>query len=147
MARTNPLIDKISLSAPGTLAPDASAEVSATGSTSGANLTFPLAYPASVTWSGDRALAVAESAADAKKAARRHGVVAVLDVSTHTLTGVRPGQATLTVTSGGQTASPRSPWPSRPDESSSVGLMRATGRPPSPRAAGPPFPHTRSRQV
>ncbi|MFI9574627.1 phosphodiester glycosidase family protein [Microbispora rosea] len=104
-ARTNPLIDAISLTAPGTLAPGASAEVSATGGNSAANLTFPLAYPASVTWSGDRALAVTESAADAEKAARRHDVVAVLDLSTHTLTGVRPGQATLTVTSGGQTAS------------------------------------------
>lgn len=105
VARTNPLIDAISLSAPATLAAGATAEVSATGTTTGSDLALPLKYPASVTWSGDESLAVVESADEVKKASRPHGVVAVLDVSTATLTAVRPGSVTVTVASGGRTAS------------------------------------------
>ncbi|WP_248959064.1 phosphodiester glycosidase family protein [Sphaerisporangium perillae] len=104
-ARVNPLFDKLSLSAPGALTVGASEEVSATGTTTAFGLTFPLRYPASVTWSGDRALAVAESPREAKDAARRHGVVAVLDLSAGRLTAVRPGQATLTVSSGDRSTS------------------------------------------
>ncbi|GGL12423.1 hypothetical protein Sme01_69430 [Sphaerisporangium melleum] len=104
-ARVNPLLDTITLTAPGTLAAGASAQVSATGGTTAFGLTFPLRYPASVTWSGDRALAVAADAAAAKAAARGHGVVAVLDLSSGRLTAVRPGRATLTVTAGDRAAS------------------------------------------
>ncbi|GAA1298949.1 hypothetical protein Psi02_70020 [Planotetraspora silvatica] len=104
-ARVNPLIDKVSLAVPGMLAAGASAEVSATGTNTAFGLTFPLRYPASVTWSGDRALAVVESAGQVKAAARRHGVVAVLDLSSGGLTAVRPGQAMITVSSGDQSAS------------------------------------------
>ncbi|GII57426.1 hypothetical protein Pth03_58150 [Planotetraspora thailandica] len=104
-ARVNPLFDKVSLAAPGSLAAGATAEVSATGTTTGFGLTFPLRYPASVTWSGDRGLAVVASAAQVAAAGRRHGVAAVLDLSTGRLTAVRQGQATITVSSGDQSAS------------------------------------------
>ncbi|WP_424533932.1 phosphodiester glycosidase family protein [Sphaerisporangium viridialbum] len=104
-ARVNPLFDKLSLSAPGTLAVGGAEAVSATETTTAFGLTFPLRYPASVTFRGDRALAVAATAGEAKAASRRHGVVAVLDLAAGTLTGVRPGQATLTVSSGDRSAS------------------------------------------
>ncbi|MET8155695.1 phosphodiester glycosidase family protein [Sphaerisporangium sp. NPDC005289] len=104
-ARVNPLFDELTLTAPGTLTAGASAEVSATGTTTGFGLTFPLRYPASVTWSGDRALAVAGSAEDARDAARDHRVVAVLDLSSGRLTAVRAGRATLTVASADRSAS------------------------------------------
>ncbi|GAA3805170.1 phosphodiester glycosidase family protein [Sphaerisporangium flaviroseum] len=104
-ARVNPLFDKLSLSVPGTLAVGQRAEVSATGTTTAFGLTFPLRYPAGVTWSGDRALAVAGSPEEVASASRRRGVVAVLDLTDGTLIGVRPGQATLTVSSGDRSAS------------------------------------------
>jgi hypothetical protein len=104
-ARVNPLFDKLSLSVPGTLAVGRTAEVSATGTTTGFGLTFPLRHPASVTWSGDRGLAVVASAEEVRAASRRHGVVAVLDLADGTLTAVRPGQAALGVSSGDQSAS------------------------------------------
>jgi hypothetical protein len=104
-ARVNPLFDKLSLTAPGTLAVGRTAQVSATGTTTGFGLTFPLRYPASVTWSGDSALAVVGSAEEVQQASRRHDVVAVLDVSTGTLTAVRRGQATLSVSSGDRSES------------------------------------------
>ncbi len=104
-ARVNPLFDKLSLSVPGTLAVGGAEAVSATGTTTAFGLTFPLRYPASVTFRGDRALAVVATAGEAKAASRRHGVVAVLDLAAGTLTGVRPGQATLTVSSGDRSAS------------------------------------------
>ncbi|MFD0691799.1 phosphodiester glycosidase family protein [Actinomadura fibrosa] len=105
VARSNPVIDRITPSVPATLAVGASASVSATGTSSGFGLTFPLRYPASVTWTGGRGLAIATSAAQARKLALVPGVIAVLDVSTGHLTAVRPGSTSLTVTSGSQSAS------------------------------------------
>jgi len=99
-----PLIDTITLTAPATLATGASSAVSATGTTTGFGLTFPLAYPASVQWAGANGLAVVSGADAVRRAERERGTVAVLDLSTMRLTGVRKGSAKLTVASGVRTA-------------------------------------------
>ncbi|SHM95128.1 3',5'-cyclic AMP phosphodiesterase CpdA [Actinacidiphila paucisporea] len=104
-AESRPLIDGIDLSAPGQLAPGASAPVVATGLTSEFGLRFPLRFPASVTWSGSRGLAVAASSSEARSARREPATLAVLDLTTATLAAVRSGHVTLTVTAGGLSAS------------------------------------------
>jgi predicted phosphodiesterase len=104
-AESRPVIDGIELTAPGHVTAGSSAEVSATGVTSGFGLKFPLRYPASVTWSGGPGLAVAASSRAARAARQRPGVIAVLNLTDGTLTAVRPGTVTVTVASGGQTKS------------------------------------------
>jgi hypothetical protein len=104
-AESRPVIDGIELTAPARLTAGTSAQVSATGVTSGFGLKFPLRHPASVTWSGSPGLAVAESRQAARAARQRPGVVAVLDLADGTLTAVRPGTVTVTVASGDQTKS------------------------------------------
>jgi predicted phosphodiesterase len=103
-AESIPLIDEITVSAPRKLAVGASADVSADGITSEFGLTFPLRFPASVTWSGSAGLVVASSAAEVKDAKRRKDTLAVLDLTSGTLTAVRSGTVTVTVASGGLTA-------------------------------------------
>ncbi len=97
-AESRPVIDGIELSAPARLAVGGSAPLGATGVTSEFGLRFPLRFPASVTWSGDRGLLVGPG---------RPGphTVAVLDLTTNTLTAVRTGTVTVSVSSGGLTAS------------------------------------------
>ncbi|CAG6397709.1 phosphodiester glycosidase family protein [Streptomyces cocklensis] len=104
-AESRPLIDRIDLTAPGSLAVGASGTVEATGVTSEFGLRFPLRFPASVTWSGSRGLTVAATAAAASAARRHPSTLAVLDLSTATLTAVRPGRVTVTVATGGLTSS------------------------------------------
>ncbi|MFF4837483.1 phosphodiester glycosidase family protein [Streptomyces sp. NPDC001315] len=104
-AQSRPLIDAIELSAPAQLTTGTSTAVSATGITSEYGLRFPLRYPASVTWTGSPGLVVADSATEARKATRARRTLAVLDLTTHTLTAVRPGTVTLTVTAADQTDS------------------------------------------
>ncbi|MDX6353136.1 MAG: hypothetical protein QOF98_39, partial [Streptomyces sp.] len=108
-AESRPLIDGIELSAPGQLAVGASAVLAATGITSEFGLRFPLRFPASVTWSGSSGLVVANSASDSaaeiKAAKRSSRTLAVLDLAATTLTAVRAGTLTVTVASGGLTAS------------------------------------------
>jgi hypothetical protein len=104
-AESRPVIDGIELSAPDRLTVGASAAVSATGVTSGFGLRFPLRFPASVTWSGGPGLVVARSAIDAGVAQLHPSTLAVLDLAAGTLTAVRSGTVTLTVASGGQSAS------------------------------------------
>ncbi|TDW65640.1 phosphodiester glycosidase family protein [Kribbella pratensis] len=57
----------------------------------------PLRYPMSVHWSGSSGLAIG-SGSDAIKKARNAGKVAVLDPATRTLTALRPGTITVSVT-------------------------------------------------
>ncbi|MGI5227749.1 phosphodiester glycosidase family protein [Actinoallomurus sp. CA-142502] len=104
-AESRPVIDGIQLTAPARLTAGTSGPVSANGVTSGFGLTFPLRYPASVTWSGGDGLVVAASKREVEAARRRRGTVAVLDLADGTLTAVRPGAVTVTVASGGQTKS------------------------------------------
>jgi exopolysaccharide biosynthesis protein/predicted phosphodiesterase len=103
-AESRPLIDGIELSAPAQLAVGASAAVGATGITSEFGLRFPLRFPATVVWAGGPGLVVATSASEAASARRLSDTRAVLDLSAGTLSAVRPGEVTLTVTSGGLTA-------------------------------------------
>ncbi|WP_345620844.1 phosphodiester glycosidase family protein [Streptomyces ziwulingensis] len=103
-AESTPLIDAVELTAPGELATGGSFAVAATGITSEYGLRFPLRHPATVVWSGSGGLVIAESAAEAERAARIRRTLAVLDLTTHTLTAVRPGTVTLTVASGGRSA-------------------------------------------
>ncbi|MGW1008303.1 metallophosphoesterase family protein [Streptomyces sp. NPDC002520] len=105
LAESRPLIDGIELAAPAQLAAGASQTVAATGVTSEFGLRFLLRFPASVTWAGSGGLVVARSADEAKKAARGQHTRAVLDLSSHTLTAIRTGQVTLTVTAGDQSDS------------------------------------------
>jgi hypothetical protein len=104
-AESRPLIDAIELTAPDRVAVGASAAVSATGVTSEFGLRFPLRYPASVTWGGGSGLVVAGSASEVKAAGRRAKTLAVLDLTSATLTAVRSGTVTVTVAAGGLTAS------------------------------------------
>lgn len=104
-AESRPLIDGIELSAPDRLAVGASATPAATGITSEFGLRFPLRFPASVTWSGGPGLVVVASAAEARAARRDERTLAVLDLTSTTLTAVRAGTVTLTVASGGLTSS------------------------------------------
>jgi hypothetical protein len=103
-AESRPLIDGIELAAPGRVAVGSSAVLAATGVTSEFGLRFPLRFPASVTWGGGRGVVVAGSAAEVKAAGRRPGTLAVLDVASATLLAVRRGTVTVTVSSGGLTA-------------------------------------------
>ncbi|MBM9440849.1 phosphodiester glycosidase family protein [Actinacidiphila bryophytorum] len=103
-AESRPLIDGIDLNAPDHLAVGTSVTVEATGITSEFGLRFPLRFPASVTWSGTHGLTVADSAAAARTARRHPSTLAVLDLTTSTLTALHPGTVTLTVTTGGLTA-------------------------------------------
>ncbi|MFI0895511.1 phosphodiester glycosidase family protein [Streptomyces sp. NPDC020983] len=105
VAESRPLIDGIELTAPAQLARGASADVNATGVTSEFGLRFPLRFPASVTWSGSRGLAVARTSAEAAAARRSPGTLAVLDLAAGTLTAVGRGEVTLTVAAGGLTSS------------------------------------------
>ena len=57
----------------------------------------PLRYPMSVHWSGSSNLVIG-SGKDAIDVARRHGKVAVLDPETRTLTALRTGSVTVSVT-------------------------------------------------
>ncbi|GAA5190932.1 phosphodiester glycosidase family protein [Rugosimonospora acidiphila] len=107
VAESKPVIDGIQLSAPDQLAVGASATVAATGITSEFGLQFPLRFPASVVWSGSTGLEIAQTTSDVKAAKKKAKTVAVLDLSgdTATLTTVKSGTVTLTVASGGLTAS------------------------------------------
>ncbi|HEY3478782.1 MAG TPA: metallophosphoesterase, partial [Streptomyces sp.] len=104
-AESRPLIDGIDLAAPARLAVGASAELNATGITSEFGLRFPLRFPASVTWGGSSGLVVATSPSAVRAARRSPHALAVLDVVAGTLTALRPGTVTLTVSAGGLTAS------------------------------------------
>lgn len=104
-AESRPLIDGIDLTAPSHLPVGSATTLAATGITSEFGLRFPLRFPATVTWSGDPALAVVTSDADAASARRKPRTLATLDLPTTTLTAVRPGTVTVTVTSGGLTKS------------------------------------------
>lgn len=57
----------------------------------------PLRYPMSVGWGGSSTLAIGSGKAAADEA-RRHGKVAILDPRTGTLTGLRRGSVTVSVT-------------------------------------------------
>jgi predicted phosphodiesterase len=103
-ARVNPVIDTIALSAPAQLTTGKPTPVSATATTAGVGLTFPLRYPASVTWTGDKGLATVNSAAEVTAATHRKDVTAVLNLADNTLTGVHPGKITLTVSSADRSA-------------------------------------------
>jgi predicted phosphodiesterase len=94
-AESRPVIDAIELTAPATLATGASATVTATGVTSEFGLKFPLRYPASVVCTG-KGVTIGKKEKD---------TLAVLDPETGKLTAVRPGTVTVTVASGGVTAS------------------------------------------
>ncbi|MFE7979440.1 phosphodiester glycosidase family protein [Streptomyces shenzhenensis] len=104
-AESRPLIDTITLSAPGQVEVGSRAAVSATAGTSEFGLTFPLRFPASVTWGGGAGLVVARSASEVRAAGRDPRTRAVLDPTSGTLIAVRPGTVTITVTSGGLTDS------------------------------------------
>lgn len=104
-AETRPLIDGITLTAPAQVRVGSTVSVSATGATSEFGLTFPLRYPASVTWGGGPGLVVAGSASQIQKAKRSPHTQAVLDLTSARLIAVRSGTVTITVTSGGLTDS------------------------------------------
>ncbi|MFI0944252.1 phosphodiester glycosidase family protein [Streptomyces sp. NPDC021020] len=57
----------------------------------------PLAYPMTIDWGGSPSLAIG-SGKKAVDDARHHGKTAILDPATHTLTALRPGTVTVTVT-------------------------------------------------
>jgi exopolysaccharide biosynthesis protein len=64
---------------------------------SGGTRVVPLAYPMSVGWGGSANLAIGSGPA-ALDAARRAGKAAILDPATRTLTALRPGTVTVSVT-------------------------------------------------
>jgi hypothetical protein len=91
----------IALETPETLETGASAQLSGSivqpnGVAPGSRV-VPLRYPMSVHWSGSRNLAIG-TGERAVESARRAGKVAVLDPETRTLTALRRGEVTVTVT-------------------------------------------------
>ena len=100
-AEVNPVIDKITLTAPGSVGVGKSAAVSATGSTTGFGLIFPLRFPASVVWSGSKGLEIATSSDQVPALKREHQTLAVLDLQAGKLIAVRRGSVTVTATAGG----------------------------------------------
>jgi len=99
-AEVNPVIDQIALVAPASVAVGKSAAVSATGSTTGFGLTFPLRFPASVVWSGSKGLAVTTSSDQVARLRREPGTLAALDLEAGQLIAVHRGSV-VTVASGG----------------------------------------------
>ncbi|MBO0811197.1 MAG: hypothetical protein J2P23_04035 [Microlunatus sp.] len=97
------VIDKITLSAPVSIMVGRSADVSATGGTTGFGLMFPLRFPASVVWSGSTGLVIAETAAAVAQAMAAPKTLAVLDLRVSRITAVRPGKVDLRISSGGLT--------------------------------------------
>nr|WP_245240860.1 phosphodiester glycosidase family protein [Streptomyces spiramenti] len=99
--RTRPHVDGLVLAAPARLSVGDSAPVTATVEQAlggeGARQ-VPAAWPVSADWSGSAALHVGDPA----DAARRH--LAVLDPGTGTLTALRSGRVTVTVSVDGETA-------------------------------------------
>lgn len=91
----------VTLTTPETLAVGASAQLSGSvvqpnGVAPGSRV-VPLRYPMSVHWSGSRGLAIG-TGERAIETARRAGKVAVLDPETRTLTALRRGEVTVSVT-------------------------------------------------
>jgi exopolysaccharide biosynthesis protein/predicted phosphodiesterase len=104
-ADIRPVLTRVELHAPATLAAGASAQVYANAIDAGQNnRVVPMRYPMSVTWSGDETLAVVEDDKALAAARRRPKLVAVLDVRSGTLTGIRNGTVRLTVQAGAMTA-------------------------------------------
>ncbi|WBB67680.1 phosphodiester glycosidase family protein [Micromonospora sp. WMMD812] len=91
----------ITLNAPEALEVDKTAQLSGSivqpqGVSTGSRV-VPLRYPMSVHWSGSSSLAIG-TGAEAVAGARRAGKVAILDPQTRTLTALRRGSVTVTVT-------------------------------------------------
>jgi predicted phosphodiesterase len=104
-ADVRPLLTRVELHAPATLAVGATAPVSANAIDEGqANRVVPMRYPMSVTWSGDRSLAVVGDELALALARRRPGVVAVLDLRSGTLIAIRAGTVRLSVQAGALSA-------------------------------------------
>ncbi|MFF5172813.1 phosphodiester glycosidase family protein [Micromonospora sp. NPDC000089] len=100
-ADVRPVLSRVELSVPDSVAVNASAPVSARAVDDGQNgRVIPLRYPMSVTWGGDPALAVVADDRELAAARRRPGLRAVLDLRTSVLTGLAPGRVTLTVRAG-----------------------------------------------
>ncbi|MEV4758686.1 phosphodiester glycosidase family protein [Micromonospora sp. NPDC049559] len=100
-ADVRPVLTRVELHAPATLTVGGSEPVYADAIDAGQNNRIvPMRYPMSVTWSGDRTLAVVEDDRALAEARRQRRVVAVLDLRTGRLTGIRPGTGTLTVQAG-----------------------------------------------
>ncbi|MGA4988353.1 phosphodiester glycosidase family protein [Nonomuraea bangladeshensis] len=94
-AQVQPHVDELVLTAPGSVAVGAPAQVSAV--VKQGTRTVPAAYPASASWSGSPNLHVGA------RGAAKPWHVAVLDPATGTLTALRKGQVTVAVTVNGVT--------------------------------------------
>ena len=100
-ADVRPVLTRVELSAPPTVAVGASAQVTANAIDEGqANRVVPMRYPMSVTWSGDRGVAVVDDDQALALARRRPGVLAVLDLRSGALIGLRRGTVRLKLRAG-----------------------------------------------
>ncbi|WP_264554719.1 phosphodiester glycosidase family protein [Halocatena marina] len=102
----HPLFDSVALTAPDTLAVGDEANIKAIGTQPGGR-TIPLAYPATVRWSGSENVYVLTENRKQSNS-RKHDsdrYDAVFDPALRTLRAVRPGTVTLRVTANGETAS------------------------------------------
>lgn len=99
-ADVRPLLSRVELDAPAELTVGDSVAVSAYAVDDGqGGRVVPLRYPMSVTWSGT-GLSVVDNDRALGRARRDRGVMAVLDLRTMSLTGLRPGSFALTVQAG-----------------------------------------------
>ncbi|WP_258038588.1 phosphodiester glycosidase family protein [Streptomyces sp. SM12] len=100
--QTRPHVDGLTLDAPGSLAVGRSAPARASVrqalADDGAEIQVPATYPVSADWAGSAALHIGDPAG----ANRRH--VAAFDPATGTLTALRQGKISLTVTVNGESA-------------------------------------------
>jgi len=103
-ADVKPLLSRVELTAPDELAAQTSTTVGAVAIDEGqGGRIVPLRYPASVSWSG-AGLAVVADERQLAAARRDRKQLAVLDLRTLTLTGLRPGTVELVVRTGSLTA-------------------------------------------
>ncbi|WP_157756621.1 phosphodiester glycosidase family protein [Plantactinospora sp. KBS50] len=104
-AEVRPLLSRAELHAPPAVAVGATARVYAEAVDAGQNdRVVPMRYPMSVTWGGGPGLAIVADDPAAARARRRRDVVAVLDLRSGTLTGLRRATVTVTVRAGTLTA-------------------------------------------
>lgn len=100
-AEVRPLLERISIQAPSSLAAGQTATVDATGHQAG-GLAFPLRYPASVTWTASPNVFVGSGEA-VPRAVKSGRYDAIFDPQTEELRALRPASTTLRVTANGMT--------------------------------------------
>ncbi|MFJ8579991.1 phosphodiester glycosidase family protein [Micromonospora sp. NPDC093277] len=104
-ADVRPVLTRVELHTPEQVAAGETAQVTANAVDEGqGGRNVPLRYPMSVTWAGDANLAVVEDDKARSQALKSPKIIAVLDIRSGTLTGVRKGTVRIAVRAGAMDA-------------------------------------------